>query len=232
MSASLLNARDVVARVSMPEVLRALNIVCNARTRRAPCVIHSGSNSSAFVWRDSGLWHCHSCGRGGDKIALVREVRQCSFREAVEFLAALAGVEYRHGLVSRGTLERQNRHRERETAEADSLLAREFVAWCEARDLVLQLEAIRRNAGKRLQAMHRGAQERWAGEMDLAWEALAEVYRQLPRAAAAYNVISFAAAEDRFAFAMDTEARGKLLEEALDRGWVADSKGYRFEVIL
>jgi DNA primase len=221
-----------VTSVSMPEVLRALSIVCNERTRRAPCVIHGGSNPSAFAWRDSGLWYCHSCRHGGDKIALVREVRQCSFRQAVEFLAALAGIEYRHGLVSRKTLERQRRHRERETAEADSLLAREFVAWCEARDVVLQLEAIRRNAGERLQAMHRGEHERWAGETDLAWEALAEVYRQMPRAAAAYNVISFAAAEDRFAFAMDAAALGKLVEEAPDRGWVADSKGYRFEVIL
>ena len=121
----------------------------------------------------------------------MREVRHCSFREAVEFLAALAGVEYRPRLVLRGTLERQKRHRERETAEADALLALEFVAWCEARALVLQLEAIRRNAGKRLQAIHRGEQERWTGETDLAWEALAEVYRQLPRAVAAYNAISF-----------------------------------------
>ena len=97
---------------------------------------------------------------------------------------------------------------------------------------MLQLEAIRRNAGKRLQAIHRGEQERWTGETDLAWEALAEVYRQLPRAVAAYNAISFAPAEDRFAFAIDAETRRTLVDEALGCGWVADSKGYRFEVLV
>ena len=201
-----LNARQVSALVVMSRLLVELGFGVNRRARRCACIIHNGSNPSAFAWTDSGLWRFHSCERGGDKIALVREVRHCSFREAVEFLAALAGVEYRPRLVLRGTLERQKRHRERETAEADALLALEFVAWCgEARALVLQLEAIRRNAGKRLQAIHRGEQERWTGETDLVWEALAEVYRQLPRQWPLYNAISFARAEDRFAFAMDAE---------------------------
>ena len=94
-----LDARQVSALVVMSRLLVELGFGVNRRARRCACIIHNGSNPSAFAWTDSGLWRCHSCERGGDKIALVREVRHCSFREAVEFLAALAGVEYRPRLV-------------------------------------------------------------------------------------------------------------------------------------
>ena len=229
---SLTDAREVAALVPMVRLLESFGFVVNERTRRAPCLLHSGSNPAAFAWREDGRWHCFGCGRGGDRITLVREARRCSFREAVEFLAILAGVEYKPGILSHETIERQKRLRERETAEADSLLAQEFAAWRTAQDVVLQLEAIRRNAGRRLDVLRRGEPERWSGETEYAWEALATVYWQMPRAASAYNVISFAPATDRFAFAIDAEAREKLINEALECGWVADAKGSRFEVLL
>jgi hypothetical protein len=225
-------AREIAALVPMPRLLAELGFQANERTRRCPCSLHGGSNPSAFSWTDSGLWHCHSCGRGGVKIKLVRIVRTCSFREASEFLATLAGVEYKPGFLSRESIEYQKRMHERESADTDALLGLEFAAWCEARDVVLQLEGIRRNASKRLQAIHRGELERWPGETDLAWETLAEVSRQMPRAAAAYNVISFAPSKDRFAFAIDAAVRQELTNQALEREWIADAKGYRFEVLL
>jgi hypothetical protein len=159
-------------------------------------------------------------------------MKQCSFREAIAFLAALAAVEYQPGIASREEIERQRRIREREESEADALLGLEFSAWRNARDELLQLEAVRRNAGKRLDALYRGALKRWPGEAEWAWEALAMVYQQMPRAAARYYVISFAQPSERFAFSLDAEARETLIDEALERGWVADSKGYRFEVQL
>jgi hypothetical protein len=229
---ALAEVRAVTELVPMPRLLSELGFAVNERTRREPCLLHGGSNPSAFAWTEAGLWKCHSCGAGGDRIALVRAVRRCSFREAVEFLAVLAGVEYKPGLVSRETIERQRQLREREAAEADSLLAREFAAWRGAQDEVLRLEMNRRNAGERLDAINRGEPERWPGEWEFAWKALADVYRQMPRAAAAHNVISFARAEDRFAFALEADAREKSADEALERGWVADARGYRFEVQL
>jgi hypothetical protein len=231
-SANALSFREIAELVPMTRLLEALGFAVNARVKRCACILHSGTNPTAFSWTDSGFWRCHSCGAGGDRIALVRATRRCSFREAVEFLAALARVEYRQGLESRGIIESQKRQRERETVEADSLLARERAAWCEARDVVMQLEGIRRNAGMRLRSMHRGEQERWPGETDLAWEAMADISQQTPRAVAAYSVISFAPAEVRFAFAMDAEAREECIDDALNCGWVADSKGHRFEVLL
>jgi hypothetical protein len=225
-------AREIAALVPVPRLLEALGFAVNERTRRAPCPIHSGKNPTAFAWREDGRWHCFSCSAGGDRIALVRAVRQCGFSQAVQFLAALAGVEYKPGIVSREIIEQQKRISEREASEADALLRLEFAAWRTAQVVVLQLEAIRRNAGRRLDTIHRGAPERWPGETEFAWEALAEVYRQMPRAAARYYVISFAQPSERFTFAMEAEASETLTEQALERGWVADSKGYRFEVQL
>ena len=94
------NSREIATLVPMARLLESLGFVVNKRTRRAPCLLHSGSNPTAFSWTEAGLWHCHSCGRGGDRITLVRETRKCSFREAVEFLASLAGVNHRTRRVS------------------------------------------------------------------------------------------------------------------------------------
>ena len=96
----------------MGRLFGALGIETNERTRRGPCLLHSGSNPTAFAWRDDGRWHCFSCGAGGDRIALVRAVRQCSFREAVEFLAALSGVEYHFRRISRREIAQIRRRRE------------------------------------------------------------------------------------------------------------------------
>jgi hypothetical protein len=113
------DARQIAALVAMPRLLTALGCEANERRRRGPCPVHGGRNPSAFSWREDGRWHCFSCGAGGDRIALVRAARQCSFREAVEVLAGLAGVEFRPRRVSR-----------REIAEIHQRRARaELAAW-------------------------------------------------------------------------------------------------------
>jgi len=97
----------------MVRLLESLGFEVNERTRRAPCVLHGGSNASAFAWTESGLWRCHSCGRGGDRIALVRAARQCSFRDGVAYLAALAGVEFQDRRLPRQEMVGRQRRRER-----------------------------------------------------------------------------------------------------------------------
>lgn len=68
---------------------------------RAPCILHGGDNPTAFSVRlDTKRWRCFtkkcevdSSGRSdNDLIALVRRVRDCSFVEAVQFLAETAGL--------------------------------------------------------------------------------------------------------------------------------------------
>lgn len=100
------DAREISALVAMPDLLAGLGFAVNERTRRAPCLLHSGSNPTAFSWRDDGRWHCFSCGTGGDRIALVRAAKRCSFREAVGFLAGVAGVEFHSRRVSRREIAR------------------------------------------------------------------------------------------------------------------------------
>jgi phage/plasmid primase-like uncharacterized protein len=105
--------REIATLVSVPELLRNLGFEVNERARRARCLLHSGSNPTAFAWREDGRWHCFVCGKGGDRIALVIAVRQCSFRDAVAYLAQLAGVEFRARSVSRREIEHRQQRRER-----------------------------------------------------------------------------------------------------------------------
>jgi len=97
----------------MPRLLAAFGFYVNERTRRCACALHGGTNRNAFSWTQAGLWKCHSCGAGGDRIALVRATRRCSFSEAVEFLAAMAGVEFRSQRVSRREFVQIRQRRER-----------------------------------------------------------------------------------------------------------------------
>jgi len=106
----------------MRRLLAALEIEANERTHRGPCRIlshgHSGANASVFSWRDNGCWYCFARSVGGDRIALVRAVRQCSFRDAMDFLAALAGVQYRPQRLSVAEVHRAQQTRDRANRSA------------------------------------------------------------------------------------------------------------------
>lgn len=110
---ALSNANEVAALVPMPRLLAALGFLVNERTHRAPCLLHRGSNPTAYSWREDGRWYCFSCGHGGDRIGLVRAVRQCSFAEALQFLAELAGVEHRPDKIPRKEIRASHERRER-----------------------------------------------------------------------------------------------------------------------
>jgi DNA primase len=46
-----------------------------------------------MVNEERSMWHCFGCNRGGDVFAFVMEIESLTFREALETLAARAGVE-------------------------------------------------------------------------------------------------------------------------------------------
>lgn len=224
--------REIAGLVEMPVLLHELGFGANERTRRAPCILHTGSNSTAFSWRDDGRWHCFSCERSGDKIALVRAVKSCSFREAVEFLASLAGVEYSPSRLSARESQRAMVTRAKTDHAARALADAEFSAWREARDNLHRLLALRRNAAARLLAIAGGAPLRFPGEVQVAWEVLKTVADGIARADTAYCLVSFAAPIERYAFVLHPERRDEMVEAALERGYVADEKGYRFQVAI
>jgi DNA primase len=59
------------------------------------CPFHSERTGSFSVNGELGLYHCFGCGAGGDAITFLQEVEHLTFAEAVEHLAARAGLTLR-----------------------------------------------------------------------------------------------------------------------------------------
>ena len=60
------------------------------------CPFHDEKTPSFNVTPARGLWYCFSCADGGDVIKFVERIDSLSFPEAVERLAARAGIELRY----------------------------------------------------------------------------------------------------------------------------------------
>ncbi|GAA0963465.1 DNA primase [Actinocorallia libanotica] len=60
------------------------------------CPFHDEKTPSFNVTPSRGLYFCHGCSAGGDVIRFVQEIDHLSFAEAVERLAAKAGVQLRY----------------------------------------------------------------------------------------------------------------------------------------
>ncbi len=60
------------------------------------CPFHDERTPSFNVTPGKELYHCFSCGEGGDVIKFVMKIESLSFGEAIERLAARAGVELRY----------------------------------------------------------------------------------------------------------------------------------------
>ncbi len=63
------------------------------RRHKAYCFLHSESVPSlSFHPSRKNVWHCFSCGKGGDAISLMMEYERCGFNEACEKLCAIYGM--------------------------------------------------------------------------------------------------------------------------------------------
>lgn len=49
------------------------------------CLVHDEDNPSMNVSLREGLWHCHSCGAGGDAWTLIQKKEDLDFKSAVKF---------------------------------------------------------------------------------------------------------------------------------------------------
>jgi DNA primase len=63
---------------------------------KALCPFHDEKTPSFNVTPARGLWYCFSCTEGGDVIRFVQRIDNLGFAEAVERLAARAGIELRY----------------------------------------------------------------------------------------------------------------------------------------
>jgi DNA primase len=105
------------------------------------CPFHDEKTPSFNVTPSRGLYYCFSCAEGGDVISFVQKVDSMSFTEAVERLAARAGIELRYEQGGQVPGQEQSQRRRLIAAHkaaadfyaerlraADAVTAREFLA--------------------------------------------------------------------------------------------------------
>jgi hypothetical protein len=111
--------------------------------------------------------------------------------------------------------------------EARRLVQADRTAWREARDACASYDRVRRGASERLEAIHAGAPERFAGERRLAEMAL----RDADLADATYTIVSFANRQDRLRYLRGGSERAAVVSETLRRQGVLDDRGHFIEVV-
>jgi hypothetical protein len=72
------------------------------RHNRGQAWWRGGNGYNVALYPQTDTWHDFATGDGGDVIALVQAVRQCGFREALEWLARFAGLSFREDNSNRG----------------------------------------------------------------------------------------------------------------------------------
>ncbi|MCP2310491.1 DNA primase [Kitasatospora paracochleata] len=60
------------------------------------CPFHDEKSASFYVHPGKGVYHCFGCGESGDTISFLMKIEHCSFAEAVERMAAQAGITLRY----------------------------------------------------------------------------------------------------------------------------------------
>ena len=87
------DVQAVKERIDVAAVMsRYLSLVKSGQTLKGRCPFHKDDTPSFVVSPEKGLWHCFGCGEGGDLFAFLMKIERISFPEALEKLAAEAGV--------------------------------------------------------------------------------------------------------------------------------------------
>jgi hypothetical protein len=80
--------------VGMIETLTAQAAIKTGNGRhRVRCPFHAGGREkspSLVIYPPGKGWHCFGCGRGGDAVTFVQELRHCSAVEALRFVEQIA----------------------------------------------------------------------------------------------------------------------------------------------
>jgi DNA primase len=86
--------QDLKERAGLVDVIvRRVKLAPKGREFSGLCPFHQEMTPSFFVVPDKGFFHCHGCAAHGDVIAFVMRSENLDFIEAVERLAAQAGIE-------------------------------------------------------------------------------------------------------------------------------------------
>src|SRR5690606_28692777 len=84
----VLDATDIVQLIAEHVTLRP-----KGREYVGLCPFHDDHKPSMNVVPHKQIYHCFSCGAGGDAFAFVMNYHKMGFREALEHLAQRAGIE-------------------------------------------------------------------------------------------------------------------------------------------
>ena len=85
---------ELRSRVSLADLVgRRVRLVRKGRELGGLCPFHNEKTPSFYVVEDKGFFHCFGCGAHGDAIGFVMRADNLDFIEAVERLAAEAGLQ-------------------------------------------------------------------------------------------------------------------------------------------
>ena len=86
-----MDAKQLISAIDIDVVLDHYNFKHQRKDGdfiRSACAIHGGDNPTSFVINSqTSLWYCHTGCGGGDIFTLVRKMENCSFVEAVQWIA-------------------------------------------------------------------------------------------------------------------------------------------------
>ncbi|MDD9899792.1 MAG: DNA primase [Alphaproteobacteria bacterium] len=84
---------ELRARVPLSELIgKRMKLVRAGREYKGCCPFHNEKTPSFYVNNDKGFYHCFGCGAHGDAIGFLQQLDNLRFMEAVEALAAQAGM--------------------------------------------------------------------------------------------------------------------------------------------
>jgi hypothetical protein len=66
-----------------------VNYYPNRRSQMIRCLFHQDSTPSMSINLNESVFNCHSCGNGGDALALLMEKEGLSYRDAREFVTTV-----------------------------------------------------------------------------------------------------------------------------------------------
>ncbi len=85
---------EIRNRVSLSELIgRRTKLVKKGREYSGLCPFHNEKSPSFTVNEEKGFYHCFGCGAHGDQVEFIKQTEGLSFRDTIERLADLAGLD-------------------------------------------------------------------------------------------------------------------------------------------
>lgn len=86
--------RDISDRIDIEDVIgHYVSLKRAGRYYKGLCPFHNEKTPSFTVTPDKGMYYCYGCHKGGNVFNFLMEVDKMTFPEAVEYLAAKAGID-------------------------------------------------------------------------------------------------------------------------------------------